>query len=411
MKYILTFKTVFTILFLAYALNTSAQQSFDASKTFFQDFCSSSLMKNEHVKDYSNISNWVNNNLEPLFYGFGPYSLSSRNESRYMPLSVYDNRKGIKVPIYDNNIVFVPTASPKKRANRNRYRIKTECTLSILSYCNEDFVKSFDYKYNSYFEIGAYRLKLNVKQILAHALNTLVDHDYKSKESAVSIFIKEINKNENVNIKIPNNDDDNAFQNLVKALQAKYSEKQIFNLIFKTFLEKEKYQDTETALNSFYRKFSHEQFIPFINKELNYNLKVLFEDSGVLKVSNNIIELVNKDTKEVIRDESGYVNIPISKIVDFNFAIDNVPRLTMSFDINNRDHKLYKINSGFNRSVVKKYEKITKENPKYLEISHMKVVYYNDRIQITVSTSEDSWENYASYQIINEKRETLLPSN
>jgi hypothetical protein len=327
-----------------------------------------------------------------------------------MSLGVYDDKKGITIPIYDNKIVFSPTPRPKKRAGRNRYSLKTECVLSMLNYCNENYITAFDFNYNSYFEIGAYRLNLNIRQIIAHTINTCVDYDFRKDESAVEMFINAVNKNEGLDdIKIPDDDKDNEFNNLVKALQAQYNERQILFLIYITFIDKDNPHETEEALNKFYRSFTNEQFIPFINEELNYNLKIAFEDSGYLTFSKDIIELVNKDTKEVISDGTDYVKIPIYNIVDFKFAIDNVPRLFISFDIDNRDKKMYKVNTGFNRTPLKKYEKISKENPKYLELAHVNIVYYNNRIQVTITSSEDDWNHYESFQIINEKRQTLLP--
>jgi hypothetical protein len=409
MKQATPFKTSVLIL-LIFTLNTFAQQSYEYSKDVLQDFCSISILKNEHVEDYSNISDWVNKNLESLFFGFGPYNLSSRNESGFMSLSTYDDGKGLQIPIYDDKIVFEPTASPKKRANRNRYQLKTECVLPMLSYCTENFISAFDYRYNSYFEMGANRLNLNIKEILAHTLNTCVASDYSKGESVVEIFLNEVNKHDGIEVKMTNNDKNNEFKNLLAALQSQYNEKQILFLIYKTFIEKDTSYKTEESLNNFYKRFTNERFIPFIDKELNYNLKIAFENSGYLNISNDILELVNKDTKEIISDGSNHVKIPIFKVVDFNFAIDNVPRLTIKFDIDTRNKKMYKVNTGFSRTVLKKYEHISKDNPKYLEIAHVKVVYYNDRIQIWVSTADDDYNNYASYRIVNEKRKQLLPN-
>ncbi len=404
-KYSYSFLALLLIHLVSYG-----QQSYDSALPILQEFCSVSSLQSQDSKDFSNITAWVDHSLEELFFGLSRNSISSRNSGGYIQLSAYDKGEGINIPLYDDLIVFSPTASSKRKISetltRNKYSIDTECELAILNYCHENYVKSFDYSYYSYFETGTYVLSLSLGQVVANTINKLVDFDYKKDETGIEIFVKRINEKLNTDIEIPKNDND-AFKNLIKTLKSNYTYEETLQLIFKTFIEKDQSLKTEKSIIDFYSNLSSSRNIfTYIDDLRSYKLKIGMAKGGVIKVSKNIFENIDPTTKEVIDSTGDYLEIPVY-MANATLSLDNNPRLVITFEFNEKEKPLYNFYSGIDRALVKgKFErvKITKEKPVVSEIDKLEIIYYNDRIQVRVSSSY-----YGDFHVINVKRDSLLP--
>lgn len=391
-----------------------AQQGYNTSLSVIQEFCDVSSLQNNNAKEHSNIIAWIDANLKDLFFGFTNISNSANNNSGFMRLNAYDNGEGINLPLYGNKILFSPSLSSKRKLNekqsRNLYQFDINCNLDILNYCDTDYVKSFDYSQKSYFKIGIKMLGFTLGKVIANTLNEFVDYDYLKKETAIQVFVEQLNLKYKTNITIDKKGSNNEFGNLLEELKSIYTDEEIIDIIFDTFIKSDLNQDTEDAINDFYDNlFATKNFSVFVNDLMAYKLKIYFVKGGVLKVSKNILEIVDSETKEVIKSTKDYIELPV-KGVNIMFAVDNTPRLIMSFNTNYKGKLLYKINTGNTQKYINERlerTKITKQKPEYLRIDELKFVFYNDRIQVFGTSSH----SYKTFQIVNKKKSSFLVDN
>ncbi len=388
-----------------------SQQGYESALEVLEEFCDASTIIREDRKDISNITEWMDKSLENLFFSFGGYSMSSRNSSGFVPLVVHDDGNGINIQLYDEKVVFSPVGFKRKltkNLTRNKYSFYTECELDIANYCNEDFVKSFDYDQRSYFEAGTYVYGLSLGQVIAHTINNFVEYDYKKDESAVVVFIKQINETQNAALEFPI-DENEYIREFARRLTKKNTYNEILDLIYYTYIKKKNNALTDEALNKFYSKFvgyGNSDYKAYLDEMMSYKLNLGLKNGGAIKFSKSFIELVDSDTKEPIVSEEDYIELPIHNVA-IQFAVDNTPRLIMTFSCAIKNQPTYKLNQGIISNTLIKgrfgRKKITKEDAVYANIDEIKVVFFNDRIQVIVRTAE-----YGSYHIINEKRDSLV---